>query len=448
MGALWLCLCCEYAAWAAPALDAPPVLDFAAVPLPELLAQARESLARGAATEACVILLAHEGRFAGDGRYDALLGRALLANDQPQRASLVLERVTLVDPQAAGARLDLAIAYFRMGARVQSRAQLLSLRKLNPPPGAAQTIEQYLVALDAEATRPAAPTTSYGLYVDISAGHDSNANSATGVQQYLGFDLAENSQATSTPFLEATAGAGLERELTRGLQFDAVARLAYRSNPDARFVDATTVQVDMGLRRRLGAFDLRGGIDGFALTADAASDSQGGGLMLGARRQLTARLHALMDTRLGLVRYENALQVRDVNQWLASGGVAYRLGEAGAVLQVAALLGADSAVEDDSPYDRSLTGLRFALVQPLAWHMRLRLGASVLKSDYDAVFFASALQAPREDRLTQLRAGVSRGVWQHYELSANVAFASNDSNVDIFAYDRLELKIGLRRRIR
>jgi len=67
------------------------------------LEKAEALMKAGKAAEAYALLLPFEDKYAGDPRYDYLLGIAALDSGKPDKATLVFERVLAVSPDFAGA---------------------------------------------------------------------------------------------------------------------------------------------------------------------------------------------------------------------------------------------------------------------------------------------------------------------------------------------------------
>src|SRR5574340_1581576 len=113
----------------------------------------------------------------GEVRFDYLLGIAALDSGKPDKATLAFERVLAVDPNFAGARLDMARAYYQLGDLPRAQTEFQEVLKQNPPEAARITIQKYL---DAIAAAEQAKQTRISGYVEGTVGHDSNiANSST-----------------------------------------------------------------------------------------------------------------------------------------------------------------------------------------------------------------------------------------------------------------------------
>ena len=87
---------------------------------------------------------------AGEVRFDYLLGIAALDSGKPDKATLAFERVLAVDPNFAGARLDMARAYYQLGDMPRAKTEFETVLKLNPPEAARATIQNYLGAIAAQ----------------------------------------------------------------------------------------------------------------------------------------------------------------------------------------------------------------------------------------------------------------------------------------------------------
>lgn len=138
---------------------------------------AEEMMKGGKPAEAYALLEPLEFERSGEVRFDYLLGIAALDSGKPDKATLAFERVLAVDPNFAGARLDMARAYYQLGDLPRARTEFEEVLKQNPPEGARITIQKYL---DAIAAYEQAKQTRISAYVEGVVGHDSNiANSST-----------------------------------------------------------------------------------------------------------------------------------------------------------------------------------------------------------------------------------------------------------------------------
>jgi tetratricopeptide (TPR) repeat protein len=141
------------------------------------LREADELVKNNKPAQALVLLQALEFERAGEVPFDYLLGIAALDSGKPDKATLAFERVLAVNPNFAGARLDMARAYYQLGDLPRARTEFEAVLKQYPPEAARLTIQKYLVSI--EALEQGRKTRLTG-YAEGVLGHDNNiANSTT-----------------------------------------------------------------------------------------------------------------------------------------------------------------------------------------------------------------------------------------------------------------------------
>lgn len=141
------------------------------------LREADELIKGGKPAEAYALLEPLEFERSGEVRFDYLLGIAALDSGQPDKATLAFERVLAVDPNFAGARLDMARAYYQLGDLPRARTEFETVMGQNPPAAAKATIQKYLEAI---AAYEEAKQTHMSGYIEGVVGNDSNVNTGTG----------------------------------------------------------------------------------------------------------------------------------------------------------------------------------------------------------------------------------------------------------------------------
>lgn len=133
-------------------------------------------LKSGNAKGAYSLLEPLEFEYAGKVRFDYLLGISALDSGKPDKATLAFERVLAVDPNFAGARLDMARAYYQLGDLARAKTEFELVMGQNPPEAARATIQKYL---DAIASFEESKKTHVAGYVEGMLGSDSNVSTGT-----------------------------------------------------------------------------------------------------------------------------------------------------------------------------------------------------------------------------------------------------------------------------
>lgn len=146
----------------------------------KILLDADALIKNGNPAEAYNLLEPLEFELSGQVRFDYLLGVAALDSGEPDKATFAFERVLTVDPDFAGARLDMARAYYQLGDRLRAKTEFETTLNQNPPEAARVTIRKYLDAIAAQ--DPAKLTRTSG-YLEGTVGRDNNVNNSTDLSQ-------------------------------------------------------------------------------------------------------------------------------------------------------------------------------------------------------------------------------------------------------------------------
>lgn len=404
----------------------------------ELVRQAEELLADGESARAYELLQPHEAALAGDVLFDYVLGVAALDTGRSSEAIFSLRRALSVEPEFSGARMELARAYYESGNPELARPLFSRLLGESPPPPVAGVIQQYLQAID---NAPAAPRSRFLPYLELFAGYDSNANGSTDDQQFLGFTLSPDNVETESAFAELRAGFDwfVPRSSRFGWVFNAGA--SHRANPDASFVDTTILNGLGGFNWQRDAWFGRAVLDGYWGSRDGNPNESYLGLDALVGRRLSDSWDATLGLRGGAQRYDESIEVLEVNRFLYSLGVTRRF-DSRAQLSVQVLGGNDSEQIEGSPYGNSKIGGRLGLSMPVGASAWLLASLGSLTSDYDGLFFGS----PRKDTqlFAMLQFEIRDVLIRDLAIIPRVRYVNNDSDVELYSYDRTEMGIAFR----
>jgi len=409
-----------------------------ATELRQALGEAESLLAAGNAQGAWELLLPLEGIYSGRAYFDYLLGVAALDSGRYSTAILSLQRAAASAPQFSGARMELARAHFEAGELGAARPLFVALLSESPPAGVREILDKYIAAIDAG---PAAPPSDFRPYAELMVGYDDNANGSTDDQQFLGFTLTPENLATDTSFFEG--GAGFNWTLPRSASFawHLGAHAGYRKNPDASFVDAGILSGIGGMIWRSGANFGRLNVDAYAASRDGESNESYTGANLFVGRHLNDRWDLSLALRGGALRYDEAIEVLDVDRILSTLGLAYRFQSRGRL--VAEFIGgSDSERQSGSPYGNTKSGARLSLNTAIGDATYLFMSVGSLTSDYDGLFFGSR----REDtQLTSVLQFEFRDVLTDgLSIVPRVRYIDNDSSVALYDWDRTEVGLMIR----
>jgi len=404
----------------------------------QLIIRAEDLLAAGDSSGAYVLLQPHEAALAGNILFDYLLGVAALDTGRVGEAIFSLRRALAVEPGFSGARMELARAYFESGNPELARPLFTQLLGENPPAAVAGVIRQYLQAID---QRSAARQSRFVPYIDLFAGYDTNANGSTSDQQFLGFTLSPDNVKTESGFAEIAAG--FDWFIPRNPRFGWVfnGRAGHRTNPDASFVDATIISGLGGFSWQRSAWFGRAALDGYWGARNGDPNESYAGLDALFGRRLADRWDATLSLRGGAQRYDDSIDVMDVNRFLYSLGITHRFASRA---QFSAQLtgGIDDETNDGSPYGNSKIGGRLSLTAPVGESAWLFASLGSLRSDYDGLFFGTSREDTQLMSVLQIefRDVLTRGL----TVIPRVRYVDNDSDVDLYSYDRTEMGVVIR----
>ncbi|MFK7888616.1 MAG: tetratricopeptide repeat protein [Gammaproteobacteria bacterium] len=382
------------------------------------------------------------GVYAGEPEFDYALALALLDSGDGSQATLIFERLLLVQPDFHGARIDLGRAYLGQARLIEARREFEKARAAGPPPAAAKVVDDYITRIDRAQRR--AKFSRY-LSVGTRAGYDSNVNSATELDEFLGFTLNAQSREQNSDFLEAGIAAGGAYALRPQLVLSGRLSSRWRRNGQASFADSNVISASTRLMRKAGRQEQSISLQGFTQSVDG-------------RRNSTALLIA-GDWRFGLgnagwlgpqvqfgsVRFEDALEIKDVNRWSIGmiGGLRFGpVGQGG--LQASAGVGGDDPQRDGSRFGRDFWRLDSNLTWAFSDTLNVALGVGVEQSRYDNVFFESLFTEAREDTTWRSRGAVDWQFAPRWRLQHSLSYRVNETDVTVFEFDRFEATLGVR----
>ncbi len=415
---------------------------------PTEIARARALLDQGKAAEAYEILAPLEATLAGDVNYDYLLGIAALDSGRPDKATLALERVLAVNPDFAGARLDFARAYFALGNYPRAKTEFEIVLKLNPPPAARVTVENYLSAIEQRAPLKRAGTSGY---IEASLGYDTNVNNATSESQIFiplfgtTFSLSPTSLETSDAYLGLSLGGQTSQALTLTTSVYAAGDIKSRRHLDASEFDTLNADARAGITTAQGSNSYSLGLLLGRLYLDGQANRNLRGVTAEWRHLLSARNQFGVFGQYSQLRYQDpTVEVNNVDQELIGLGWVHVLGDGGRSALFGSIYGgAEQATNVRPDGDKRLGGLRLG-VQAL----------TVNKQTFSASFGTQfgkfseenlAFLVKRKDILYDLTIGYMWHPAPNWSLRPQLVHSRNNSNVPIYEYTRTDISLSVRR---
>ena len=415
----------EQGADATPAFDQHPMYQ-------QLVAEAQRA-------DAVDQLSALEAEYAGDPDFDYLYGVALLDNARPQDALFPLLRAAQIRPLGLGIRLDLGRAYFETGENESARQVFEQLNAHNPPARAAQVIDSYLQAIERRAARY---QPHWKARIELRGGHDSNANSATELQSFAGFILDEQARSSDSPYAQLGGNVQYIRPFSPRWRWLNMAQLSHRSYTDTSEFNTQQWRLASGLSYRQGDWELSSRVSAGQTYLDGDANNDIAALNGAWRLDVSARLQTRLQFKLGNVRYDDALSVRDVDQWLVSAGFSRRTTLAyGGELGLDLIGGHDEAVEKSSPYSRDVLGAGLFATTQLSPRWRFHANTNLLQGRYDGTFFGIERNDVQWFTVAGLRFTDNR--LKDWAFGLELSYVDNQSDVELYEYDRFDLALSV-----
>lgn len=448
--------------------------------LGNLLREADALIKGGKPADAYILLEPREGDFSGEIAFDYLLGIAALDSGKPDRATIAFERVLAINPNFAGARLDLARAYFAMGSDDLAKNEFNFVLAQKPPEPTAAVIRKHLEVI---AERQKAKVQQVIAYLETSFGHDSNITAATpdnigGVAGILGRSLAELNALQYRPTGSSLHYSGNYAGVSGGVDFNRIVDeergLSVHAGGDVkqRVYNNVEEMNNLNLDMRAGV-GLTRGDDRYRLTGTFGQYRQSGFAQGTAQAPIPS--NAYRDTAGVSAEWKRAFGARDQMTWtLGMSRPRYQADIARAQDTDQVSLGAswlhifegktnplifvnfnravDKALrpvneETGANMGRTSTGalVHFQLTPLPETDFFLSGGLTRRRDDSPGARSPGLVDFFAHDDTRNLNVGVTMRPWKKWSIKGTVSSTSNRSNLSLYEYHRKDSSISLRR---
>jgi len=412
----------------------------------------------GKPADAYILLEPLEFERSGEVRFDYLLGVAALDSGKPDKATLAFERVLAVNPNYAGARLDMARAYYQLGDLLRASAEFEMVLKQDPPAAARATIRKYL---DTIAALDPAKQTRISSYVEGTVGRDNNVNNSTDQSQVSigGFvaTLNPTNLKTADNYYGVAAGTGVIHSLDNNWGLYAGAELHQRGYNTQTSFDSVGLSGRAGVMFGTQANRVRAGMLAGAYTLDNSRNRNTAGLDAEWTHMLSPSNQLNLFGQYVQYRFaQMVMQVNDFNQQAIGAGWLHFLADGKSTLSGALYYGTEQdistiitpATPNGGRIDGAMrfNGLRAGGQTDVFEKITLFAAAGAQVGDYSKVnpYFLSQ----RADKLYQLTLGSNWHLYKYWTVRPQLDYARNNSNIVIYSYTRTDVSLALRRDFR
>jgi outer membrane protein len=410
-------------------------LSFPAAAVDDALTRGKSLLDEGKSKAAWELLQPLEEERAGEPAYDFLLGLAALEMGQNTRAVFALERVLVREPDNARARAELARAYLALGENRAARQEFEKVRQQDIPKGVASTIDTLLAMIERAESRN---RPSLKGHVELSAGRDSNVNSATEsttiVVPALGVaTLGANSVKNADSFMSIAGGIAYRHPFAGGHAFTAGLNVMDRQNRHDTQFDTRSIDGSAGwqVTRGKDSFNVALALSKFQRDGDDLRDTKG--INAQWQHDYSAVRQATLYAQLMAITYPDQA-IRDANRLVLGAGYAQAFGSRTVAFGSAYLGGEKEKAGNQEQLGHTLGGLRagtqvryndrLSVLGNAAFEMRRYGGTEPLFNEQ------------RTDRQAEAGISVDYRIDKRWKVGGRIAYVKNDSSIPVYDYDR------------
>lgn len=425
------------------------------------LRDAEALMKAGKPAEAYKLLQPLEFDRSGEVRFDYLIGIAALDSGKPDKATLAFERVLAVDPNFAGARLDMARAYYQLGDLPRAKTELETVEKQNPPEAARATIKKYL---DAIAAQQAAQQTRFSAYIEGGLGYDTNVNNSTSQSQIQvpvfgnqTFTLSPTNQKAADSYLSVAAGGEINHNLGAHWGLYTGADLRQRGNRTEADFDTQNVDGRAGLTYTDGEKNIfRIGMNGGKYYVARLHNRDSAGFNADWRHVYSPANQISVFAQRGRYFFIDPLMtINNFVQTTLGAGWLHVIPDGQSVVFSSMFVGseddiapitASNPVGGRADGNKSLAGLRIGGQTALNERTELFANLGYQSGMYDKT--NAAFLRKRQDRQLDASIGTNWHWDKNWVLRPQLAYSRNFSNIAIYRYDRIDASLNIRRDFR
>ena len=415
------------------------------------LEKADALMKQGKAAEAYALLEPFEFEQSGNIKFDYLLGIAALDSGKPDKATIAFERVLAIDPNFAGARVDMGRAYFALGDFTRARTEFETVLTQNPPAAAKVTIDNYLAAIEKQESAKKTKTTGY---FEATVGHDTNVNFATSQSQIavpalgnLIFTLNQTGVKAPDDYLGFGLGGEVSHQVNPTLGLYAGADVRSRSNSTQDRFDSISLDARAGIAMGEGANVFRLGVLGGKFELDGKNNRDTDGVNAEWRHLINPANQLSAFGQYARYRFEPTISVNNFDQSTIGANWLHIIND-GKGLVSASLFTGDENAPERADGGKRFSGLRLGGQVQLNEKTELFAGLGAQFSKYqlaNAAFSSPTESLTRDDKQYDANLGLNWHYDKAWTVRPQISHIRNNSNIVIYKFDRTDVSITIRR---
>ncbi|MEH6626988.1 MAG: surface lipoprotein assembly modifier [Motiliproteus sp.] len=398
---------------------------------------------QGKMLEAFQLALPQLDEQAGNPTFDLLFGIAAIEVGQVNEGIFALERVVFVEPDNHRARLEYGRGLYILGQDALARQAFNHvLDNADPPASVVTKIEQFLDAIRRRESRY--QTTASG-YVGLTAGYDSNINSAPGSQITL-IQLNQESLGKGDNFSNLIFGGQVFYPVSKNRKIYGRWDSVVRGYEDEHEQDHSNHSLTIGHQwnQQQHQFDLSFNAQRYIL------DDSSYRTLYGPTLSWTKALSKELTMQLGgswLTLDHPDIGNRDSRQLLFNARIFGELESNQSGYWFVGSFYGDERSDDQSivslgSVDRTFIGFQGGGQITLSQDLSLITTATIQNSSYESDDWLYGIT--RDDTYTALDLELKQLLDANWQLSANLNLSRNQSNIELYEYHRRQLSLSVR----
>ena len=378
----------------------------------------------------------------GNVDFDYAFGIAAVRVGRPGRAIFALERVLWRQPDNHRARLELARAQFDLGNLGVARDEFREVLAQNPPANVKRNVELYLSKIK---QREKAQGTVFRSFAEANLVYDSNLNAATSTTQIavpaLGWvTLDPGSIAQAGSAFDVNAGVEFESLLSKKSAVFGSLKGTSRTVMENDSLSTVSLDVSGGMMFGSRSSRLRIPVQYSQLYVAGQNYRKMSFVGLDWSRTVSKADSFTTFAQAGTMQYTTQSE-RNVTLGVVGASWTHRFGHKGHSFSVAGHYGQEAVENSAYPWwGRNYYGMKTGLQWRLGATDSLYASLSYQQATHlapDPVFIVT-----RADQLMQLTGGWNRLIGKKTVLKAEMSLTNNNTNIDIYTYDRTQVMIG------
>jgi outer membrane protein len=382
----------------------------------------------------------------GDPYFDYVYGVSAIDTGHASQGVFALERVLLSFPEDHVARLELARGYFILEEFARARQEFEIVLKTSPPKGVITISQTFLDKIRLKEARYR--TTSNG-FIEFSMGTDNNVNS--GVDRdalILITTLTEESLSQDDNFTSITGAWQFTHPFAPGWMFNSAITGHFRANQDFDQFNSATATLQLGFTKIEKDSRYKLGILGQQFNLDSNKYRTLSGLNFDWDYALSQKSKFTTSFQFATLDYPDQT-IRNSDLLTMTIGYSYSFSTLFSPYFFSSLtVGSENAEQAPDPdalsdTERDLLGIKAGVILSFTPKLALKTSVGIQNSSYGGEqTHPSFPNTTRED--DYLTADMSL-LWlfeNKWRLDTKISYTQNDSNVEIYNYDRTLISLN------